>query len=160
MSRICLVVIVDEARGIGYQNKLLCHLPADLAHFKALTLGKTLIMGRRTYDSIGRPLPKRRSIVLSRHPILGVEQAFSWEEALRLAGAAPELMVIGGAHVYQQALPVATDIYMTKIHHHFVADTFFPVLEESEWDCQRLGVHEVDERNAFAMTFYHYEWKK
>lgn len=134
------------------------HLPADLAHFKQLTMGKPVLMGRLTWESIGKPLPGRTNLVLSRDSAWraeGARRVGSLEEALRLAeqGGASELMVIGGAEVYRQALPGAQRIYLTRVHAEPWGDTLFPELDPDEW--QEVGRREQlsDERNAWDLTF-------
>lgn len=156
--KLSLVVAVDEAWGIGRDNKLLCHLPADLQHFKRLTLGKPVLMGRKTYESIGHPLTGRQNIVLTHQPlkIEGVRCVSSLEQALAEMEATSEIMIIGGAGVFDQTLALANDIYLTRIHHQFDADTFFPKLNLNEWQEEVVGKHEVDEKNAYHMTFYRY----
>jgi dihydrofolate reductase len=156
--KISLVVVVDEAWGIGLNNQLLCHLPADLQHFKKITLGKPILMGRKTFESIGKPLPGRQNIVLShqRVTVPGVTSVTSLEAAWRLLQNEPEVMVIGGAQLFEQTLPLASQVYLTRIHHQFSADTFFPELALSEWQEMKLGEHEIDDRHAYGMTFYLY----
>lgn len=150
---------MDEQGGIGKDKKLLCHLPEDLAFFKAQTMGKPMIMGRRTFESIGRPLPGRRSIVLSSQTldIPDVEIAHTPEQALALCESSPEIMVIGGSSVYATFLPKAHCVYATLIHHHFVADTFFPKFDEQEWNKTILKEFAADEKNAYDLTFVCYE---
>ena len=119
MSTVSLVVAADEEGGIGRGGGLPWHLPADLKHFRALTMGKPVIMGRRTWESIGRPLPGRRNVVVSRQPSLqvpGCEVAGSLDDALRLADDAAEACVIGGAEIYRLALPLADQIHLTRVH--------------------------------------------
>ena len=159
MTKISLIAAMDERRGLGKDNQLLCHLPADLKHFKNLTLGKPIIMGRHTYQSIGRPLPGRRNIVISRQALAieGVELVDSIPGALALAADSAELFIIGGATIYQQTLPQATQVYLTLIHHQFSADVFFPDLDPSIWHCQEIGSQQPDEKNKYAMTFFRYE---
>ena len=159
MSRIHLIVAIDENRGIGKQNQLLCHLPADLKHFKTMTLGKPVIMGRKTFESIGKPLPGRVNIVLSKQvlSIEGVTVVHSLEEALHLTKNADEVMIIGGAKIFEEALPLADGVYLTLIHHTFVADVFFPPLDEGTWNPDALGFLLQDDDNKYAMTFYYYE---
>lgn len=159
MTKICLIAAVDTSLGLGKDNQLLCHLPADLQHFKAVTMGKPIIMGRKTYDSIGRALPGRLNIVLSKRETFleGVEVVDSLSKALTLASDAEEIMVIGGARVYQKSISLASTIYLTHIHHQFNADVFFPQLEQSIWCCEEKVFQPRDERNAFDMTFCRYE---
>src|SRR5262245_10112980 len=118
MPVVSLVAAVDEKLGLGNNNQLLCHLPADVAYFKKLARSKPVIMGRKTYESIGRPLPGRLNIVLSRNTksIAGVEIATSLTQALQIAGAVDEIMIIGGAELFNQSMTIASRIYLTIIH--------------------------------------------
>lgn len=156
---ISLVAAVDENNGLGKNNELLCHLPADLKHFKELTLGKTIIMGRKTFQSIGRPLPQRQNIVLSKHAesIDGVEVAHSFDDALKLAASRSEIMIIGGEAVFQEALSRADNVYLTIIHHQFEADVHFPTLNKSIWHCLEKKFRQRDEKNIYDLTFCHYQ---
>ena len=126
-------------RAIGKNNAIPWHISEDLKHFKRLTLGKPVLMGRRTYESIGRPLPQRLNIVLSRDPTFhadGVVHAATLDEAIRLADESrlgKEVMVIGGAAIYELALPRTRRIYLTEVELDPEADTFFPPLESHEW---------------------------
>ncbi len=159
MTIISLIAAIDESRGLGYKNKLLCHLPADLKHFKALTLGKPVIMGRKTYESIGKALPGRLNIVLSAKQTV-IEDATvvsSLEQALALTSIAEEVMVIGGAKVFDAALLFADRIYLTIIHHQFIADAFFPLLNREQWHIEETGVCIRDDKNNYDMTFYRYD---
>lgn len=159
MPIISLIAAIDENYGLGQDNHLLCHLPADLKHFKAVTMGKPIIMGKKTFDSIGKPLPGRLNIVLSKHTqsIVGVESADSLEKAIKLAEDAAEIMIIGGATVYEQALPLASRVYLTQIHHTFTADVFFPKLDKAIWQPKEAIFAPRDEKNKFDMTFYYLE---
>lgn len=151
-----LIVAVGKNNEIGKGGKMPWHLPADLRHFKSLTLGKPMIMGRRTFEAIGKPLPGRRNIVVTRNPDLsapGCKLAASFTDALVLAAGVPETMVIGGAEIYREALPRAQRIYLTRVHARFDADTFFPVLDPAEWRETGREDHAVDERNPFAYSF-------
>jgi len=134
------------------------HLPADLAHFKQLTMGKPILMGRLTWESIGKPLPGRINLVLTSNPDWQAEGAVrvgSLDEALLAAhkAGAPELIVIGGAHVYRQALPRARRIYMTRVHAEPWGDTLFPELDPGEWDEVARRERLSDQRNAWDLTF-------
>lgn len=159
MPIISFIAAVDEHRGLGKNNQLLCHLPADLAHFKQVTMGKPIIMGRKTFASIGRPLPGRLNIVLSRTEsvIPGVVTVSSLPEALKQVSEFPEAMIIGGAELFEQALPLASRLYLTVIHHCFDADVFFPFLDEDEWSCLEALPRQADEKNQYDLTFYYYE---
>lgn len=140
---------------IGRDNALPWHLPAELAYFKRITMGKPILMGRRTFQSIGRPLPGRRNIVLSRSDFVadGVETVHSIDEALRLVDGAPELANIGGAEVLRAALPQTGRIYLTRVHGTFEGDTFLPPLPADQWREVSRETRAADERNPHAMTF-------
>lgn len=156
---ISLIAIVDAQLGLGKDNGLLCHLPADLQHFKSLTLNKPIIMGRNTFESIGKPLPGRHNIVLTRQPMAidGVSIANSLEEAFQIAGNENEVMVIGGASIYRQALALAQRIYLTRIHHLFDADVFFPLFEEKQWLLTTQVFRARDNLNSYDLTFCEYQ---
>ncbi|AXE30679.1 diacylglycerol kinase [Chromobacterium phragmitis] len=131
-----LVAAMAANRTIGVDNKLPWHLPEDLKHFKAATLGKPVIMGRKTWDSIGRPLPGRRNIVVTRQADWaadGAEAAHSLEEALTLAGGVEEACLIGGADLYRQALAMADRLCLTEIGRDYDGDAHFPVFSPEEW---------------------------
>lgn len=156
---ISLIAAVDERLGMGKNNALLCHLPADLQHFKSLTLGKPIIMGRKTFESIGKALPGRKNIVLSRN-LLTVDDVTvvdSLEAALQLTLDQPEVMIIGGAQIYNQAIIHAKKLYLTVIHHQFDADVFFPEIDKAEWACIAEVKKVRDEKNKYDMTFYTYQ---
>ncbi len=159
--RISLIAAIDEKRGLGQNNHLLCHLPADLQHFKNMTLGKPIIMGRKTYDSIGKALPGRLNIVLSQHTrsIPGAQVVSSLAEMFNLLNEVPEIMIIGGASIFAQTLPLASRIYLTIIHHQFVADSFFPLLDLTSWQCKETIFRPQDEKNSYDLTFKIYESK-
>ena len=153
---ISLLVAASENGVIGRNNGMPWHLPDDLKHFKALTLAKPVLMGRRTFDSIGRPLPGRTNLVLTRTPnwsVAGVTVVPDLEAALREAGAAPELVVAGGAQVYALALPRATRIYLTRIHAVIDGDTRLPDINLQEWHETARELHPVDARHPYAMSF-------
>jgi dihydrofolate reductase len=155
---ITLIAAVADNGVIGAEGGMPWHLPADLAHFKRLTLGKPVLMGRLTWEAIGRPLPGRANLVLTRDlhwRAEGAERVTSLDQALdvaRNAGAA-ELMVIGGAEVYRQALPRAARIYLTRVHAEPWGDTWFPELDPDEW--REVGRREqlADEQNGWDLTF-------
>ena len=153
---ITLVVAVAQNGVIGKDNALLWRLPDDLKQFKAVTMGKPVIMGRKTYDSIGKPLPGRTNIVISRQPGLRIEGCTvvdSLDSAFEAAGAAPEVAVIGGAQIYRQALPRADVIYLTEVHAAFEGDVTFPSLSPEQWLETSRMPHPADERHACAFTF-------
>lgn len=135
MSQLTIVVATDSKKGIGINNQLPWHLPEDLLHFKNTTTGHPIIMGRKTFESIGRPLPKRRNIVISRNELWqheGVEMTNSIEAALKLIGE-KESFVIGGAQIYQQAMELAHRLIVTEIQGDFSCDAFFPTIDENIW---------------------------
>lgn len=151
-----LLVAVAENGVIGRQNDLPWRLPDDLKRFKALSLGKPVIMGRRTYESIGRPLPQRANIVVSRQPGLAIEGCIvvgSLDEALAAAREAPEILVIGGAEIFREALPRANRIYLTRVHADVEGDVHFPALAPDQWRELDVEHHPADERHAHAFSF-------
>lgn len=153
---VALVVAMAENGVIGNANRLPWHLPADLKHFKAVTMGKPMLMGRKTFQSIGKALPGRRSLVLTRDRSFaadGIELVHSVDEAIRVAGEAQELMVIGGADVYRSVLPLASRIYLTRVHAAVAGDTRFPAVDWDAWRCLSRSRHAADERNAYDMSF-------
>lgn len=156
MNKLTLVVAISENNAIGKDNQLLWYLPADLKHFKEITSGNTIIMGRKTYDSIGRPLPNRRNIVITRQNNLSidnVEVVGSLEEAILQCKNEHEIFVIGGAEIYKQALKHTNRIYLTTIHQNYDADAYFPELKENEWIEVSKEYHNADEKNNVAYTF-------
>lgn len=161
MSIISLIAAVDERGGLGCNNQLLCHLPADLQYFKQTTLGKPIIMGRKTFESIGRPLPGRNNIVLS-HSLIsidGVTVLDSLARAISSTSEDNEVMIIGGANLFSLAIDIADKIYLTRIHHTFAADVFFPEINEEVWECRNSEFRQHDEMNQYDMTFLVYERK-
>jgi dihydrofolate reductase len=155
LSRISLVVAFDRSKVIGKNGALPWRLPDDMKHVRELTLGKPLIMGRRTYESIGRPLPGRTSIVLTRDPEFrpdGVRVARTPDEALALAGDAPEAIVFGGAEVYRRFLPLAERIYLTRIDADIGGDTYFD-FAEADWRVLENVPHPADERHPYPFSF-------
>ncbi|MYM36704.1 dihydrofolate reductase [Duganella sp. FT94W] len=135
MSKLTIIVATDAQRGIGINNTLPWKLPEDLAHFKRTTSGHPIIMGRKTFDSIGRPLPNRRNIVVTRNDNWtrdGVERVGSLDAAIALLDGA-EGFVIGGAEIYKQALPLADQLIITQIAHTFDCDAFFPAIAADAW---------------------------
>lgn len=130
---ISLIVAHDENRVIGYENGMPWHLPGELQYFKEMTMGKPIIMGRKTFESIGRPLPGRRNIVITRngdYQAEGIEIVGSLQEAMTLVKDVPEIMIIGGAQIFEQAMSIADKLYITLINHTFNGDTYFPTYED------------------------------
>ncbi len=157
---IALIVAMDEAGVIGLNGDMPWHLPDDLRHFRELTWGKPIIMGRNTFVAIGRALPGRHNIVLSRHPqqltceITGVATP---EAALQAAGEVPEIMVIGGAMVYRAFLDYARRLYVTRIDAQFPGDTYFPAVDWPHWRQVSQIYHSADERHAVGFWFTTWE---
>lgn len=150
-----LIVAMDRNRVIGRNNQLPWHLPADLKHFKTLTMGHTMIMGRKTFDSIGRPLPGRVSIVITRNRAYApadVVVVYSLDEALAAAPHDDEVFIIGGADVFREALPIAHRLYLTVIDHDFDGDTFLPEIG-SGWREVSREDHEPDAKNLYRYSF-------
>ena len=154
---ITLVAAMAKNRVIGYQNQMPWHMPADLKHFKAITLGKPVVMGRKTYDSIGRPLPGRRNIVISRQidlQIDGCEVVHSLDEALSTLAGAKEIMIIGGGTLYEMTLPQADRLCLTLIDCECDGDAFFPAWDKQEWHLESDVAHDADAQNPHAYRFY------
>lgn len=153
---ISLIAALGRNREIGFENKLLWRLPDDFKRFKELTLGHPVIMGRKTFESIGKPLPDRKNIVITRAPQYQAEGCFlahSFGEALALAENDSEIFVIGGAEIYTIALQEAGRMYLTYVDTEIDADTFFPDFLEEEWRVVSTEYHPADEKHAYGFTF-------
>lgn len=162
-SCISLIAAVAENGVIGSKNALPWHLPDDLRKFRAITTGHTVITGRKNYESIGKPLPNRRNIVVSRqrdYEAPGCEVVHSLDEALATAVSESEVFVIGGAEIYRQALPLASRLYLTEIHASVAGDTRFPTFARGEWQETGRDFHAADERHAHAFSFVILERKR
>jgi dihydrofolate reductase len=161
---ISLIWAMDDNRLIGSDNGLPWKLPADMKWFRQHTLGKPIVMGRKTYESFGaRPLPQRTNIVITRdrdYRSAGAVIVHSIEEAIQQAGDADELMIIGGASFYQQMLPQADRLYITRVHGRFAGDTWFPDYNVDDWQEVEQHTHPADDRNSHDCTFIIYERKK
>ncbi|WP_127531538.1 dihydrofolate reductase [Paenibacillus kobensis] len=159
---ISMIWAMDRERGIGIDNKIPWRLPADMAFFKAYTTGKTVVMGRKTFESFPKALPNRRNVVLTRTPGLaleGAETVGSVEEALSKYGAAEEeLVIIGGAEIYGQFLPYADKLLITEIEDTFAGtDAFFPAYDETKWALAEMREGVRDEKNPYVYRFLTYE---
>ena len=161
MNRLSMIAALSRNFAIGLDNRLLWHISEDLVNFKALTMGKPIIMGRKTFDSIGRPLPGRANIVVSRDTqwqAEGVQVARSVDAAINAAhraceaGGQDEIMGIGGEQIYRQALPSATRLYLTEVDVEMAADTFFPDFVRADWDEleRRPGIQSADYAYQFV----------
>ncbi len=152
-----LVAAMASNRVIGINNTLPWHLPEDLKHFKAVTLGKPVLMGRKTYDSIGRPLPGRRNIVITRQAdwqAAGVEVAHSLEQALEMAADVAEVCLIGGAELYRQAIVAADCLRLTEIAQPFDGDAHFPAFDRQVWQEESRSEHCSEQGLAYAFVDY------
>jgi dihydrofolate reductase len=162
---ISLLVAADENNVIGKDNKLPWHLPNDLKYFKNKTWGLPILMGRKTFESIGKPLPGRKNIVITRNrdwAHAGVEVVHTLEEAIAQTSAAHinEIFVIGGAEIFNAAFPHAGRVYLTRIHHRFDGDVFFPALDAATWKLVSEHHCAADEKNAYAHSFQVWERKE
>ncbi|MGJ9384093.1 dihydrofolate reductase [Salipaludibacillus sp. CF4.18] len=159
---ISMIAAMSENNVIGKDGQMPWHLPGDLQFFKQTTNGHSIVMGRKTFESIGRPLPKRRNIVLTRNNDFsaeGVEVINNFSEMDKLVKDEEEFFVIGGATIYEQLLPLADRLYITEIHESFEGDTFFPAIDDGQWEVVASKKGKVDERNSHAHTFLTYERK-
>jgi len=160
---ISIVAAMSENRAIGRDNGLPWNrISADLKRFKTLTMGHHLIMGRRTYDSVGKPLPGRINVVVTRNPGAlsyppEVKIASSLQEAITIAAGDEEIFIGGGAEIFRQALPIIDRIYLTIVHATLEGDTFFPDFDPSDWVVVTSSEHGADEKNEYPMTFVDYE---
>lgn len=157
---ISIIVAASTNNVIGAEGNLPWRLSDDLRRFKATTMGKPIVMGRKTWDSIGRPLPGRQNIVITRQPDFvaeGCDVVASIDEAVSAAGGAEEIMVIGGSQVYALFLPLADRVYLTRVHAECAGDAFFSELDEREWRLTSEESHQADERNQFDYSFRRYD---
>ena len=161
MREIALIAALDRNRAIGRDNAMPWHLPDDLKRFKALTLGKTVLMGRKTAESLGRALPKRRNLVLTRNgiaPFAEMTAVASLDEAFATLAPDESLCVIGGAQIYALTLPLATRLHLTWIDAAVdAADTWFPAFDPSAWNVTARELHPADARHALPFEFIDYE---
>lgn len=157
---IAIIVAINRNRGIGFENRLLYRLPDDLKRFKQLTLGHTVIMGRKTFESLPNgALPGRRNIVLSRThtSFQGAECFSSLQEALRQCASSEQIFIIGGGQLYAEALPLADRVFLTEVEDSAAqADVFFPELPAGEWILDAREEHSPDSKHAFAFSFSEY----
>ncbi|WP_257812287.1 type 3 dihydrofolate reductase [Aggregatibacter actinomycetemcomitans] len=153
--RLSLIVAMTKNHVIGKDNQMPWHLPADLAWFRQNTTGKPVIMGRKTFESIGRPLPKRTNIVLSRQPFVhdGIIWKDSLESAVDFVIDSDEIMLIGGGQLFKQYLPQATRLYLTEIQTELEGDTFFPPIDWNHWNIEFEQYRPADEQNPYDYRF-------
>lgn len=147
---------------IGKDNGLIWHLPADLKHFRELTTGGTVIMGRKTFESIGKALPHRDNIIITSQKDFqapGCEIVHSLEEAIQISNQEENVFIIGGGEIYWQALDLVSTLYMTEVHAHFSGDTFFPEINPQIWEETFREDHQADEKNPYDFSFVTYQRK-
>jgi dihydrofolate reductase len=158
--KIAIVAVLDQANGIGKDNKLLCHLPADLRRFKQLTTGHSIIMGRKTFESLPNgPLPNRKNIIITRDKNFladGCKLIHSVIEAFEICKNEEKVFVIGGGQIYQMFFQHADILHITRIHHVFDADTFFPEIKNEEWFEKSKTDYQPDEKNKYQYSFIDY----
>lgn len=154
-----LIAAIANNNVIGGKNQLLWHLPADLTFFKQTTMGKPIIMGRKTFESIGKPLPGRENIIITRNATYKAEGCLvvnSLQEALSNLTPTNEAFVIGGAELYKQAITMADKLYITNVFATFDGDAFFPAIDTNEWVLEKEERHYADEKNKFSYSFCTY----
>jgi len=161
---ISFIVAAAENNVIGKDNQLPWHLPSDMKYFKNQTWGMTVIMGRKSLESLGKPLQGRKNIVVTRNKDWkqeGTEVAHSINEAIDLAKetGVNEIFIIGGAEIFKEAMPFANRIYLTRIHHHFDGDAYFPEVSDAEWTLVQSRFCDADEKNQYPHTFQVWERK-
>ena len=159
-----IIVAVGENNEIGCRNQLLWRLPADLRRFKKLTVGHSVVMGRKTFESLPNgPLPDRKNIILSRNPNFLYENCLvfsSLADALIKLSGEDEVYIIGGSQVYMKALPYADKLYLTRVHANFPeADAYFPAISWTDWEKMNEEKHPADEKNRYSFTFYEFDKK-
>lgn len=157
--KISIVAAIAQNYAIGLNNQLIWHLPDDLQFFKKTTLNASIIMGRKTFDSIGKALPKRTNIIISSNPDFNAPACIvvqNLKDAIAKADS-NEVFIVGGASIYEQSMPIADKLYITHVHHTFRADTFFPVIDPKIWKVTSSEDHFKDEKHAYDFSFVTYE---
>jgi dihydrofolate reductase len=168
IMKIALIAAFSQNLVVGINNSLPWHLPEDLKYFKRTTLGKAIIMGRKTYESIGRPLPNRTNIVVSRNPdfsadgvvsVTSLEEAIKHAENVNMINGVEEVMIIGGAAIYQASLPMADRLYLTHVHANVEGDAYFPKVDFQQWEEVGREDFDKDESNPYDYSFSVYHKK-
>ena len=161
--KVTFIVAAAENNAIGKGNQMPWHLPNDFKYFKAKTMDHSIIMGRKTFESIGKPLPGRRNIIISRQPTLNIEDvdvANSLQDVNKYCRDEREIFIIGGAEIFNQAMPMADEILLTRVHTNIEgADAFFPELLESDWELISQEKHNKDDKHQYDYTFEVYKRK-
>lgn len=156
------IAAIAENNAIGKNNELLWHLPDDFKHFKALTTGHYIIMGRKTFESFPKPLPNRTHVIISRNKKFVFENCISVksiEEAIKTAPKDKDAYIIGGAEIYKQTIALADKLEITRVHHTFEADAFFPAIDSKIWELEKETFHPKDEKHQYSFTFQTYTRK-
>lgn len=153
---VSLIVCHAEQNVIGFRNKMPWHLPNDLKHVKKLTQGNTIVMGRKTFDSLGRPLPNRRNVVLTRNRDFDAEGIDVIHEVADIKELEGEVFIFGGSGVYDQTMDLVDEMHITRIHETFGGDTFFPEYDESEWELVSSEEGIIDDKNRYPHEFLHF----
>ncbi len=159
---ITLIAAAAENNALGKDNDLVWHLPDDFRRFKKLTTGHYIIMGRKTWESFPKPLPNRTHVVITRNKDYTAEEAIvvhDLEQALKEAAHQDHVFIIGGGEIYSLAMKVATHIELTRVHHRFEADAFFPEIDPEQWELIASSKHPKDERHAYEFTYLSYRRK-
>lgn len=159
---ITIIAAIGKNNALGKNNQLIWHLPADLKRFKKITTGNSIIMGRKTFESLGKPLPNRVNIVITRNLKYIAENgivAHSLKEAIKIAPKEKQIFIIGGAQIYKQALPIANKLDLTFVHHTFEADAFFPEIDLSVWKEEKRENFKANENNKYDYSFVSFKRK-
>jgi dihydrofolate reductase len=159
---ISIIVAIAQNNVIGNNNQLIWHIPGDLKRFKLITMGHAVVMGRKTYESIGKPLPGRKNVIISRQNNFKAEgcQVYEFfEKALESLKTEEEIFIIGGGEIYRLAMPLAHRIYLTKIHKNFPGDTFFPEINQEEWKILHEELISDDEKAGFSYSYINLDRK-
>ena len=160
---VSLVAAASENNVIGKNNTLIWRMPADMKFFKNLTMGHTVVMGRKTYESMGKPLPGRKNIIITRNKEYKADGCVvfgSFSDVLEYCKAEDEIYVIGGAEIYHQLMNSADKIYLTRIHHNFAGDAYFPEIPNSEWEETKRTDFSADENNQYNYSFIEFSRRK
>lgn len=156
---ITIIAAIAEKNALGKDNNLIWHLPADLKRFKKVTTGHHILMGRNTFESIGKPLPNRTSIIITRNEHYTQEGCIvvnSIEKAIEVAHEDTDIFIIGGAQIYEQAISIADRLDITEVHHQFEADVFFPEIDPLNWKVVAREDFKRDDKNAYDYSFVSY----
>ena len=159
MPILSLIAAMDRHRLIGTNNQLPWRLPADLQHFKKMTMGKPIIMGRKTWESLGRPLPGRENIIITRNPdyqAMGATVVHSLNAAIVIIQDREEAVIIGGANLYAQVLPRVERLYLTRVEGEFQGDAWFPEFNQADWLLLSAESYQPDEKNSYPYRFETY----